>query len=684
MTFCLQSYDFFCTFASEKRKNMKFWRKKEKEGYPRSFAKRLTWRIMLMQLIVMGGISLLIFLSAMLAITVSYELFIPQVIATKAESVGNKLSEVSVAAINTVPDIEASIDQPDKMYDIMERLIKLNPQVRSSGISFIDNYYPKKGRRYCPYAVRKDSAGIERQTLGDEADDYLTAEWFTETIAADSARWSKPFFSGNDSTDTPLVAYLVPIHDKAGKAVAVLGVDFLLDGFLSDAFKGSKADKDTAQWSSKWEAYAFAIDNTGIYLSHPDHKRVINENFLTRCEATPDTMDNYVAKTMTDVDQKSTRFDNIYELNLDGEDVTMFYNQIDNTKWTVAIVIPTLFLDLAGYIFGGFLLFFILIGMIVVFFAGRRGIKKTSKPLKQLAASADEVAKGNFMAPLPDIQSRDEIHLLRDSFENMQHSLSKYTEELRTTTAQKASMESELKVAHDIQMSMLPKVFPPYPDRQDIDIFGSLVPAKGVGGDLFDFFIRDEKLFFCVGDVSGKGVPASLFMAVTRSLFRNIATHVAVPSEIMRTLNNAMTEGNDTNMFVTVFIGVLDLPTGMLRYCNAGHDAPLLVGRDVGTLPCDPNLPIGVIANFNYSQQEADIDSQTTIFLYTDGLNEAENNLHEQFGDMRIWNVAKRLLGEHNHQPQQFISEMSAAVHRFVGNAEQSDDLTMLAIQYKG
>jgi sigma-B regulation protein RsbU (phosphoserine phosphatase) len=243
-------------------------------------------------------------------------------------------------------------------------------------------------------------------------------------------------------------------------------------------------------------------------------------------------------------------------------------------------------------------------------------------------------------------------------------------------------MESELKIAHDIQMSMLPKTFPPYPERNDIDIYGSLKPAKGVGGDLFDFYIRDEKLIFCIGDVSGKGVPASLFMAVTRSLFRNISAHVAIPSEIMRTLNNAMSESNETNMFVTVFIGVLDLKTGLLRYCNAGHDAPLLVGRDVGALSCEPNLPIGVVAGYEYTQQEVSIDPKTTIFLFTDGLNEAENYEHAQFGDLRIWNMAKLLLDEQRHQPKHMIDAMANAVHTFVGDAEQSDDLTMLAIQY--
>ena len=236
------------------------------------------------------------------------------------------------------------------------------------------------------------------------------------------------------------------------------------------------------------------------------------------------------------------------DLVIDGETVMINYKSLEHTPWTMVLVFPVFYIKLASYILGGLLLFFILIGLVVVFFAGRKGIKKASRPLQQLAVSANEVAKGNFDTHLPDIKSHDEIHQLRDSFENMQHSLTRYVNELRDTTAQKASMESELKIAHDIQMSMLPKTFPPYPERNDIDIYGTLTPAKAVGGDLFDFYIRDNQLFFCIGDVSGKGIPASLFMSVTRSLFRNISAHVASPERIAFTLNNALTENNETSI----------------------------------------------------------------------------------------------------------------------------------------
>jgi len=261
-------------------------------------------------------------------------------------------------------------------------------------------------------------------------------------------------------------------------------------------------------------------------------------------------------------------------------------------------------------------------------------------------------------------------------------------EELKASTAAKASIESELNVAHGIQMSMIPKTFPAFPNRKDIELYASLTPAKAVGGDLYDFFILNDKLFFCIGDVSGKGVPASLVMAVSRTLFRNISAHTDKPSHIVETMNANICEGNDNCMFVTLFVGVLDLATGQLRYCNAGHEAPYI---QTSLLPCDSNFPIGLTSDFKYSEQETVMAPGTTLFLYTDGLTEAMNASREKFGKQLVSDAINTFYGEttqcgesssSNSVPQQLIETMTAAVHQFVGDTEQSDDLTMLAFKY--
>ena len=244
---------------------------------------------------------------------------------------------------------------------------------------------------------------------------------------------------------------------------------------------------------------------------------------------------------------------------------------------------------------------------------------------------------------------------------------------------QKERIQNELQVASDIQMAMVPKIFPPFPKRDDLDLSASIVPAKEVGGDLYDFFIRDEKLHFCIGDVSGKGVPASLLMAVTRTQYRTLAAHYDSPAKIVSSINDSMDEINENNMFVTFFCGVLDLKTGHMDYCNAGHNAPYILTDAIRELAVEPNLPLGVLPGINYVEQSVEMKYDDALFLFTDGLNEAENIRHEQFGESGI-----RAVLHTRRSAQGQMDAMKAAVAAFVGEAEPSDDLTMLFLHYLG
>ena len=241
-------------------------------------------------------------------------------------------------------------------------------------------------------------------------------------------------------------------------------------------------------------------------------------------------------------------------------------------------------------------------------------------------------------------------------------------------TVRNQNIENELNIARKIQMAMLPTRFPPFPDYPNLNAYGEVIPAKEVGGDLFDFYIRENKLFFCVGDVSGKGVPASIVMAMTRSIFRSFSSYLNSPAQIVTQMNDSLSgEGNDQSMFVTLFLGVLDLATGELKYCNAGHNAPM-------PLSCVPNLPLGVLAGFTYQEQQTKMAVGDTLFLYTDGLTEAENGAHEQFGEERMMSIVESQKSK-VESPRELIEAMQKAVTEFVGDAEQSDDLTMFAIR---
>jgi sigma-B regulation protein RsbU (phosphoserine phosphatase) len=249
---------------------------------------------------------------------------------------------------------------------------------------------------------------------------------------------------------------------------------------------------------------------------------------------------------------------------------------------------------------------------------------------------------------------------------------------------EKKRISGELRIARDIQKQMLPESFPPFPERHDIDIFGSLEPAKEVGGDLFDFFIRDEKLFFSIGDVAGKGVPAALVMAVTRSMFRSASMTHTSPKLIVESINRSVCQSNDSFMFVTLFMGVLDLATGRLSYTNAGHEPPVLVGgAHTRFLTVDNNIPLGLDSDWSYSEQKSLIDKDSTLFLYTDGYTEAETVGHDQFGRERMCQEALTL-SKQRLDSRTFVKTIRQAERRFVDGIPQGDDISLLAIKYRG
>ena len=239
-----------------------------------------------------------------------------------------------------------------------------------------------------------------------------------------------------------------------------------------------------------------------------------------------------------------------------------------------------------------------------------------------------------------------------------------------------ARIGSELRVARQIQDAMLPK---PLSDCDGLAVNGFLIPAKEVGGDLFDYFVRDGKLFFCIGDVSGKGIPAAIAMAAVLDQFRSVSEREEDPARIVTELNRVVSRRNGSGLFVTFFLGVLDLSTGVLHYCNAGHDHPVLVRDPMEELPALANMPVGAFDDFAYQAQETPVAPGTVLFLYTDGVTEAKDVQRQQYGKKRLLEVLSGSVRE----PDALLDSVLDGVRAFVGDAEQSDDITMLAIRYE-
>lgn len=318
-------------------------------------------------------------------------------------------------------------------------------------------------------------------------------------------------------------------------------------------------------------------------------------------------------------------------------------------------------------------------------------VNRVAKPLNQLTAYTREVVQrefadgGSIASSIDEIgrSMRDEVGRLAETFAYMIRALQDYIRKFTETTAARERIESELKIAHEIQMSMVPKIFPPFPDRRELDIFATLSPAKEVGGDFYDFFFIDnDHLCFAIGDVSGKGVPASLFMAVTKTLLKATAGNGGTPGEILERLNAEICRDNESCMFVTLFCAILNIRTGEFDYSNGGHNLPYYLHQGgVSPLENTGGRALGIAAHSSYTSARMVLRPRDSLVLYTDGVTEAMDPDDTLYSEQRL---AQFLARNHDASARQIIGDLVGDVRRFAGGAAQSDDITALALSYFG
>ena len=648
----------------------------KKQRY-RSFSKRLTRHIMLALTLALIVVAACFNWLEADTFTHYYKAYCKILLDVKNETVRKALYGVEVAVMNSTDDLEERLQSPATVFSALRDELQRNPQIVGFFACFEPDYYPSQGRSFQPYAFWRDGR-IDTMQIARKGNDYLEDDWYGRALAADSSYWSEPYIDDAGS-GALMCSYSVPIHDRTGRKVGVFGADISLDWLYGQLkaidkeysfFKGFIKDTKRIDTLSIFSS-SIIIDSVGTYIVHPDKKRILEDNFYEELRQQKDTANLQLLKDM------KARKNGTGEATIDGLTHYVFYTPQEQTGWMMAVTMPKLIIMLPIAIRCFLLSFIFFLTLIAVYFICRHTIRRSTRPLQTLTKSADEVAKGNFNAPLPELRHNDEIRLLRDSFGNMQQSLSQYIDELKTTTAQKAAIQSELSIAHNIQMSMLPDAEFSAPGSK-LKLYASMKPAKEVGGDLYDYFVRDSHLYFCIGDVAGKGVPAALVMTTVCGAFRLLAESEQEPQRIVARMNDMLTRDNGMTIFVTFFAGVLNLDTGHLCYCNAGHKAAVVMPHFSQLIPEKRNLPVGAMPGWAFTQQETTLEPGTTLFLYTDGLDEAENARRQMFGKERMNGV----LHNASPEPHTLIQQMTQAVAAFTGDTEQSDDLTMLALQY--
>jgi len=578
--------------------------------------------------------------------------------------IDNVLSSVEVAVQNLSWLIADKLDNPDYMYELTQHVLESNPYVVGSAIAFEPSYFPKRGVLFSPYSYRTMQGNIQSKQLGTEDYEYHYMDWYQIPKLLCRPYWSEPYYD-DGGAEMIMTTYSFPLYDSDGVMYAMFTVDISLEWFAE------KVNEIKLYPNS----FNYMIGRSGTFLVSDRKEAILNESFFARPLLEGDKEMLKTGHRMVNGETGMAMFER------DSQEYYLFFAPVKSTGWSVCIACP--YSDIFASIdsLRNIMIALSLIGLLLLAWVCYFTISKLTAPLTRFAESATEIAQGNFMATLPEIHSKDEMKTLHQSFSHMQKSLVDYIDELKRTTASKERIESELRIARDIQMGMVPKIFPPFPERDDVDLYAKLIPAKEVGGDLYDFFIEGIKCYFIVGDVSGKGVPASLVMAVTCRLFRTVSAHFQTPAEIVTALNDALAESNESNMFCTFFIGILDLESGHLQYCNAGHNAPVILSPsgEVKFMEVEANLPLGLFGGFPYQGQECTIEKGTSIFLYTDGVTEAENVEKALYSDKRLLQLLDELRKE---EPHSMVNDVLKDIECHVSGAEQSDDITIMCLHF--
>jgi len=641
------------------------------------FARRLTRRIltvMSVTMIIVSGLILRTSVSGMQALSQMHFFDIMKITDDRVELI---LNDIEVSATAMLDDIREAPRDRRALRSTLERELRTNPYIVGSFAAFEPGYFPGEGKWYEPYARKMEDGSVEMRQIGSAGHDYLQRDWYLEGIKSEKGVWSEPYYDETGAREV-LTSFVIPIRDENGRAVGVFGVDLSLKWLTSRLEEFARRENESILFTDApgERLYSFILDKEGDYLVHPDTTRILRANFFDFKGEDADSSYVRLGRNMV-----SGQTDNQMAV-IDGVKSYVYYAPLQGGNWSMGVVVPVASMLAHSLLFALFILLLQLLGLLLAFLLLRSAIRKSAAPLKYLAHSAEEVAKGRFDTPLPEMKHDDEIRQLRDSFENMQHALTLHIDQLKEVTTREASIERELDIARKIQMSMLPKPFLPGAGSENLELYGQLTSAKAVGGDLYDYFIRDNQLFFYIGDVSGKGVPAAMVMAVTSAQFQTLSAGETRPDRILANLNDALVSRNESLMFVTMFCGVLHLSTGELNYCNAGHDAPVLIGPDgaVQCLAVESNLALGLMPDWDYVPQKTVLSPGSALFLYTDGLTEAENADHALFGMDRVLQQAEAIGCT---APEVFVGKMTGAVREYVAGAEQSDDLTMLAIRVR-
>ncbi len=580
------------------------------------------------------------------------------------------LKTFELVAENLSYFVQSSKYTKNELLSMIETAVNKNKEIYGSTIAFEPYSFQRDSLYFAPYFYKGEN-NIRFTYLGGDSYNYFNWDWYKIPKEQNKSLWSEPYYDKGGG-EIVMSTYSVPFYkilNRENKFEGVVTADISLN-WLSNIVKSLKISKS---------GYGFLISQNGNFITHPSKQLIMNESIFSIAKSKNSSKLKELGNKMMSGESGFELIDGI----ISDKKYWIYYSPLPSNGWSLGVMFPEdeIMADINNLSKDAVLISIegILILLLVIIYISR----SITMPLRKLSEATKDIASGNLEFDIPEIKSHDEVGNLSRSFEYMRSSLKRYISDLKETTAAKERIESELKIARDIQMGIIPKDFPPFPGRTEFEIYASIEPAREVGGDFYDFFfLSDNKLFFLIGDVSDKGIPASLFMAVTKTLIKAVATSTDKNlSEIAYKTNNDLFSDNKMSMFVSIFFGILNIDDGEIIYTNAGHNLPFIIKNDGSVLMLEKTegMALGVFENAKYGINKVRLNINETIFLYTDGITEAMDENSSLFGEE---NLKQQLKECSSFKAEEIIIHINNKVKEFVGDEPQSDDITMLSIKY--
>ncbi len=565
----------------------------------------------------------------------------------------------SLASVVTKMDISE-----EQIHSSIKAFLKTNPSIYGMSVALEPHVLHENIGEFSPYYFKGDT-GFNYSDLAADNYRYLAWDWYTQPKAENKPVWTEPYYDEGGG-NVLMATYSTPLWTaNENKFAGVATADIAL-GWLQQLVDDIKIGES---------GFGIIVSGKDVIVAHPDRKRnmkplkeTLEEEFIA----------NHWQKY---INSKTTDIGYFYApCRHTTDNCWIAVQSLLDTGWKVIIVVPESEMVSEIVLLTGKVAVLATIGLIILVLIIISVTHRFTSPLARLANVTRDIGQGNLDINLPNPERNDEIGELTSDFRAMRDSLLTHIEELKETTAKKQKLESEIEIARDIQMSMVPGGGTVSIKEQKYQLYSLLRPARSVGGDLYYFQQSENELHFIIGDVSDKGVPAALFMAKAVTLYTGALNDGLTPGDTFTHMNESLVQNNDACMFVTALCGTLDLETGKLIMANAGHMHPIQkTPNSNGELPVDGGLALGLMEDVEYPNVIHQIEPGTSLVMYTDGISEAFNPAREQYEEERLLAFVKQ---SDDMDAEVLGTTALSDVERFVDGAEQSDDITIMVIHY--